>query len=217
MKESKLKVAVISCGMIANAAHIPAYRSLSDKVDLAAVCDVNPVSAEQTAQRFQIPRWYTDAEEMLLKEKPDLVSVCTPNALHKKMAMLALSHGAHVACEKPIAFTYADAKEMFDYAKKVDRVLFACQVVRYNQEYQVAREFVEDGLLGDIYYSEFSRSAGGACPNGARFTGRTPTAAACCAIWGCICWTRLCGSWGGRNLPPSRARRLRTSRAMSGT
>ena len=84
MRESTLKVAVISCGMIANAAHIPAYRSLSDKVDLAAVCDVNPVSAEQTAQRFQIPRWYTDAEEMLLKEKPDLVSVCTPNALHKK-------------------------------------------------------------------------------------------------------------------------------------
>lgn len=101
MKESKLKVAVISCGMIANAAHIPAYRSLSDKVDLAAVCDVNPVSAEQTAQRFQIPRWYTDAEEMLLKEKPDLVSVCTPNALHKKMAMLALSHGAHVAAKSP--------------------------------------------------------------------------------------------------------------------
>ena len=118
MKESKLKVAVISCGMIANAAHIPAYRSLGDKVDLAAVCDVNPVSAEQTAQRFQIPRWYTDAEEMLIKEKPDLVSVCTPNALHKKMAMLALYHGAHVACEKPIAFTYADAKEMFDYAKR---------------------------------------------------------------------------------------------------
>lgn len=156
MKESKLKAAVISCGMIANAAHIPAYRSLADKVELAAVCDVNPVSAEQTAQRFQIPRWYTDAEEMLVTEKPDLVSVCTPNALHKQMTLLALSHGAHVACEKPIAFTYADAKEMFDYARKVNRVLFACQVVRYNQEYQVAREFVENGTLGDIYYSEFS-------------------------------------------------------------
>ena len=41
-------------------------------------------------------------------------------------------------------------------AMGADRVLFACQVVRYNQEYQVAREFVEQGLLGDIYYSEFS-------------------------------------------------------------
>lgn len=156
MKESKLKVAIISCGMITNAAHIPAYRNLGDKVDLAAVCDINPVSAEQTAKRHGIPNWYTDAEEMLQKERPDLVSVCTPNALHKKMTMLALSYGAHVACEKPIAFTYADAKEMFDYAREKGRVLFACQVVRYNQEYQFAREMMEEGVLGDVYFSEFS-------------------------------------------------------------
>ncbi len=156
MNESRLKVAIISCGMIANAAHIPAYRNLGGRVELAAVCDVNPVSAEQTAKRFDIPAWYTDAEEMLQKERPDLVSVCTPNALHKKMAMLALSYGAHVACEKPIALTYADAREMFDYAKEKDRVLFACQVLRYNQEYQFARECMEDGTLGKVYYSEFS-------------------------------------------------------------
>lgn len=156
MNESKLRVAVISCGMIANAAHIPAYKNLQDKVDIVAVCDVNPISAEQTAKRFDIPAWYTDAEEMLQKERPDLVSVCTPNALHKKMAMLALSYGAHVACEKPIALTYADAKEMFDYAREKDRVLFACQVVRYNEEYQVAKEFMDDGTLGKVYYSEFS-------------------------------------------------------------
>ena len=156
MRESKLKVAIISCGMITNAAHIPAYRNLADKVEIVAVCDLNPVSAEGTAKRFDIPRWYTDAEEMLAKERPELVSVCTPNASHKRLAMLALSYGAHVACEKPIAMTYADAKEMFDYARAQDRVLFACQVFRYNPEHQVAREFMEDGLLGDVYYSEFS-------------------------------------------------------------
>lgn len=156
LKESKLKVAVISCGMIANAAHIPAYLNLKDKVDVAAVCDVNPVSAEQTAKRFGIPNWYTDAEEMLQKERPDLVSVCTPNRLHKPMSMLALSYGAHVACEKPVALTYADAKEMYDYAKEKGKVLFACQVVRYNQEYQFAKEMMDEGALGDVYYSEFS-------------------------------------------------------------
>ena len=156
LKESKQKFAIISCGMITNAAHIPAYRNLGDKVDLVAVCDINPVSAEQTAKRHGIPNWYIDAEEMLQKEKPDLVSVCTPNALHKKMTMLALSYGCHVACEKPIAFTYADAKEMFEYAREKNRVLFACQVVRYNQEYQFAKEMMEDGVLGDVYFSEFS-------------------------------------------------------------
>lgn len=156
MADSKLKVAIISCGMITNAAHIPAYRNLKDKVEIVAVCDMNPVSAEQTAKRFDIPSWYTDAEEMLQKERPDLVSVCTPNGTHKSLSMLALSYGAHVACEKPIALTYRDAKEMFDYAKKVGKVLFACQVVRYNPEYQFARELMEDGTLGNVYYSEFA-------------------------------------------------------------
>ena len=60
LKESKLKVAIISCGMITNAAHIPAYRNLGDKVDIVAVCDINPVSAEQTAKRHGIPNWYID-------------------------------------------------------------------------------------------------------------------------------------------------------------
>ncbi len=82
MNESKLRVAVISCGMIANAAHIPAYKNLQDKVDIVAVCDVNPISAEQTAKRFDIPAWYTDAEEMLQKERTDIVTVCTPTAQH---------------------------------------------------------------------------------------------------------------------------------------
>lgn len=156
MNKTKLRVAIIGCGMITNVAHIPAYRNLGDKVELVAVCSASANSAKQTAERFGIPNWYTDAEEMLQKEKPDLVSVCTPNGLHKKMAMLALSYGAHVACEKPIAFTYADAKEMFDYAAKCNRVLFACQVVRYNPEYQFAKEMMDEGVLGDVYFSEFS-------------------------------------------------------------
>lgn len=152
----KLKVAIIGCGMIANVAHIPAYRNLKDKVELVAVCSHSENSARQTALRFAIPNWYTDAEEMLKIEKPDLVSVCTPNGTHKQMAMLAMSYGCHVACEKPIAFNYADAKEMFDYAKAHERMLFACQVVRYNPEYMLAKELMEDGTLGDIYFSEFS-------------------------------------------------------------
>ncbi|HIU33091.1 MAG TPA: Gfo/Idh/MocA family oxidoreductase [Candidatus Pullichristensenella excrementigallinarum] len=156
MKESKLRVAIISAGMITNAAHIPAYQNLKDRAELVAVCDLNPVSAEGTAQRHGIPHWYTDAETMLQECKPDLVSVCTPNASHKAMAMLALEHGCHVACEKPLALTYRDTQELFDFAREKGRVLIACQTLRYNDEYQFAREMAKEGRLGEIYYSEFS-------------------------------------------------------------
>ena len=152
----KLKVAVISCGMIANKAHIPSYKHYSDICEVVAVCDLNKDAAEQTAKRWDIPHWYTDTEEMLAKERPDLVSVCVPNGLHKQMTMLALSYGCHVACEKPIALNYNDAREMFDEADRLGKTLLACQVLRYNPEYMFAREMYDTGVLGDVYYSEFS-------------------------------------------------------------
>ena len=113
-------------------------------------------AAQQTAQRFDIPAWYTDAQEMLAKEKPDLVSVCVPNGLHKEMTMLALSYGANVMCEKPVAIKYADAKEMYDEAQRLGKMLVACQVLRFYPEYKFAREMYDQGVLGDVYYSEFS-------------------------------------------------------------
>ncbi|MCF0228197.1 MAG: Gfo/Idh/MocA family oxidoreductase [Parasporobacterium sp.] len=152
----KLKAAVISCGMIANKAHIPAYQYYSDRCEVTAVCDVNEQTARQTAARFNIPKWYTDTEKMLADEKPDIVSVCVPNALHKDMTMLALSYGAHVICEKPAALNYADAGEMYAEAERLGKTLVACQVTRYNPEFMFAREMFEQDVLGDVYYSEFA-------------------------------------------------------------
>ena len=152
----KCKAVVISCGMIANKGHIPGYLYYKDRCEVAAVCDLDPETARQTARRFGIDAWYTDAEEMLAKERPDLVSVCVPNALHKSMTMLALSYGAHVLCEKPVALSYADAKEMYDEAQRTGKTLTACQVLRWYPEYWFAREMAEQGFLGDIYYTEFS-------------------------------------------------------------
>ena len=65
------KVCIISCGMIANSAHIPAYRQFSDDFEIVAVSDINPAAAQDTAKRHGIDRFYTDAAEMLEKEKPD--------------------------------------------------------------------------------------------------------------------------------------------------
>ncbi len=156
LRMEKLKVAVISCGMISNKAHIPSYQYYPGRCEVVAVCDLNEEACEATVRRFNIPHWYKDVEEMLVKEKPDLVSVCVPNGFHKSMTMLALSHGCHVLCEKPVALNYQDAKEMFDYAGEKGKTLVACQVLRFYPEYLFAREMSENGTLGDVYYSEFA-------------------------------------------------------------
>lgn len=151
------KVGIISCGMIANAAHIPAYKYFSGDFEIAAVCDVRKDAAEDTAKRHGIGKFYADAEDMLKSEKPDVVSVCVPNCLHKEFTMLALSYGCNVMCEKPAAFTYSDAEEMYAYAKKQGKLLMACQSMRFTPDRLAAKKLIDSGAIGDIYYGEFKR------------------------------------------------------------
>ena len=151
------KVCIISCGMIANSAHIPAFKQFGEDYEIVAVCDVNENAAKETAQRHGIANYYTDAKEMLSKENPDVVSVCVPNCFHKEYTIMALEMGANVLCEKPLAFTYQDALEMFECAKKNGKVLMACQSMRFTPDRLAAKEYIEVNGLDDIYYGELSR------------------------------------------------------------
>lgn len=151
------KVCIISCGMIANSAHIPAYRNFPEDFEIVGVSDINPKSAEDTAKRHGISHWYTDAEQMLKECRPDVVSVCVPNCFHKQYTMMALENGANVMCEKPLAFTKKDAEEMFAFAAKQGKLLMACQSMRYTPDRLAAKKYIEENGAGEFYYTELSR------------------------------------------------------------
>ncbi len=143
--------------MIANNAHIPAFKKFRDDYEITAVCDINETAARETAQRHGIASFYTDAEAMLEAENPDVVSVCVPNKFHKEYTIMALDAGANVLCEKPLAVTYNDAKEMFDCAAKNNKVLMACQSMRFTPDRLAAKEYIDKNGIDDIYYGELSR------------------------------------------------------------
>lgn len=157
MTKTKLKVCIIGCGMIANSAHIPAYKSMPDEYELTAVYDMSESAAEDTAKKHDIPYFYNNAEKMLTEQRPDVVSVCTPNIYHKEYVMLALQYGANVLCEKPLELSYKSAKEMFVYAEDQGKILMTCQSLRFLPERLKAMEMVKNGELGDVYYAEMSR------------------------------------------------------------
>ena len=154
----KLRVAVIGAGMIANQAHFPALKPLRDAglAEVVGVADIRPEAAAETAARHHVPNWYADPQKMLDEMHPDFVAVCTPNVYHKEWTIKALRAGAHVACEKPIAVTVADAKEMWDTAKACGKMLFPCQCMRWRNYMQHSRRMVENGELGEIYYSDIA-------------------------------------------------------------
>lgn len=151
------KVCIISCGMIANSAHLPAYKELGNDFEVVGVCDNREESAKQTAEKWGIKNYFTDAEEMLKVCKPDVVSVCSPNSLHKRFTMLALSYGANVICEKPLATKRSDALEVYAYAKEQGKVLMACQSVRFTSDKLAAKKYINANPVSDFYYMEIAR------------------------------------------------------------
>lgn len=159
-----IRAAIIGTGMIANCAHLPSLDILRKEglVDIVGVADIRIEAAKETAERWNVPKYYEDPQQLLDELKPDFVAVCTPNIPHKEWTIKALKAGAHVACEKPMAVTVEDAKEMWDASRKYDKQLFPCQAMRWRNYMQHSKELVETGELGDIYFSdlEFIRRIG---------------------------------------------------------
>ena len=150
MAES-LRVAVIGAGGIANGAHIPGWKALGDQVEVVAVADVVRQSAERTAQQHGITGVYESYQDMLARERPDAVSVCTPNKFHAPATIAALQAGAHVICEKPPALRAEEAEAMAEAARVAGRLLTFGFMFRFSPEVSAAKRYAQAGDFGEIY------------------------------------------------------------------
>lgn len=150
-----IRTAIIGTGLIANSAHLTAIKRIGKGFNIIACCDMRENAALETAERFHIPKVYTDPDLMLREQKPELVIVATSNGSHKEMTLKALHAGAHVVCEKPVALKYKDALEMFDTADKLGLHFFPAQTERWNMKRMAAKKLLQSGVLGDVYFAEF--------------------------------------------------------------
>ena len=99
----KFRAAVIGCGVISYA-HLHSL-ALLDNAEVVALCDVNTSAAEKRKNEFSLDLpLYTDYKEMLDREKPDVVHICTPHHLHAERIIEALSRDINVLSEKPLFF-----------------------------------------------------------------------------------------------------------------
>lgn len=149
----KLKYACVGAGGIAEWKHIPGYQSIED-VEIVAVSDPNLKAANRVAEKYKIPNVYEDYKDMLAKEKPDIISVCTPNYLHKPVTIEALSMGIHVHCEKPLAMNAKEVEEMIEARDKYGKVLMVGLNNRFRNESYFVKRCAEEGFFGEIYHAK---------------------------------------------------------------
>lgn len=153
---TKLKLAIIGTGGIANNKHLPSLAKVADKVEVVALCDLIEEKAVATAERHNLPnaKIYTDYKEMLKDESIDVVHVCTPNVSHADITVDAFAAGKHVLCEKPMAATTEDAQRMIDAWKASGKKFTVGYQNRFRHTVQVLKKSCDAGELGDIYYAE---------------------------------------------------------------
>lgn len=145
-----MKVAVIGCGTIANAQHIPAYMK-NEEAEIKYFCDIIPERAEAAVEKYGCGKAVTDYREVLADEEVEAISVCTPNKVHSEITIAALKSGKNVLCEKPAARIYSEALEMQKAQHESGKVLNIGVVNRFNTNVNKIKELISQGKLGEIY------------------------------------------------------------------
>lgn len=149
----EVKVGIIGCGGIANGKHMPSLSKLPN-VKMVAFCDLELERAEKAKKDYgtEDAKVFTDYRDLVALEDIEVIHVLTPNSSHAELSIAALDKGKHVMCEKPMASTYEDAKAMCEAAKRNNKLLTVGYQTRSHATFQYARNLIENGELGEIYY-----------------------------------------------------------------
>ncbi len=142
------KTAVFGTGFVGRV-HLEGIRRLGN-VQIYAIGEPQIEKANQLAAEFGVPKTAADYREILDDPAVDAVHVCTPNALHFPIAKEALAAGKHVICEKPLATSVDEARQLVSLAAEAKRRNATFHNLRFYPMVQHMRRMREDGDLGEI-------------------------------------------------------------------
>jgi predicted dehydrogenase len=151
---SKVRIGIIGVGIIGKT-HVAGYQPIPE-AEIVAICDVREEEARSVAAQYNIPNVYTDYHEMLKRDDIDAVDVCLHNRFHASTALDAFAAGKHVYSEKPISWTYSEAKSMCDAAKASGKLFNVQLATVLEPGTRCAKRIIDEGLLGEIYYAKFT-------------------------------------------------------------
>lgn len=181
---SKIKVAVIGCGAIANHAHIPAYMK-NENVEIKYFCDIILEKAQHCVEKYGCGTAVLDYHDFLNDPELDAVSVCTHNDFHSIISIDFLKAGKHVLCEKPAARILSEALEMQKTAHETGKILNIGVCNRFNTYVNKIKDIIDSGELGEIFHVYASFRAHRSIPGlGGDFTKKACSGGGALIDWG---------------------------------
>ncbi len=145
----RLRVGVVGLGV--GFQHLSAFRNLSDRYELAAVCDPVQAKRDLAVGLLGVERGVESFDELVAKGDLDVVDVCTPPDLHRPMVERALASGCHVICEKPLSGSLADVDAIAACERESGRRLMPIFQYRFGRGIERLRRLVGAGVAGKAY------------------------------------------------------------------
>jgi predicted dehydrogenase len=146
----KVKVGLVGTSWFADLMHLPCLKS-APGAQVAAICGRRRERAEEMARKYEIPQVFTDSRAMIEEAGLQALVVVTPDDLHYPVTMAALDAGLHVLCEKPLAMSAEQAREMHRKAVAAGVTHLVNFTYRWVPQHRYLHDLVAEGYLGRLY------------------------------------------------------------------
>lgn len=150
-----LRVGVLGCGSIGIRGVLDhlAVGDFAGRITAAAVCDTAPGRARAAAERYAIPQWFENWQEMLRNGEIDAVTLCTPISQHYEQGLAAINAGKHVHFNKTMTVASAEATELIDRAAEAGVQLVASPGQMNRPHLRKIRDLLRDGAIGRLAWA----------------------------------------------------------------
>lgn len=119
-----------------------------EEIIVTAVCDIQPEIAQQFAKENDVPTWFTDYRDIISSTDVNLVYIATPPVTHKEISMFAIKNKKHVFCEKPLANSVNEAKELMEITRGSGLVNALHFHLNYSPVLKKFAQLIDEGYVG---------------------------------------------------------------------
>lgn len=144
---NKLRLAIVGCGFWSRY-QTAAWKELSGKVEIVALCDKDLAKAKLQAEACGVSRIYNDIEELLKNEQIDFVDIITDVDSHATLVKLVADHHKTVICQKPMGRSYLEAEEMVNYCEMKGVPFFIHENFRWQRPIRKLKELLDENRIG---------------------------------------------------------------------
>lgn len=144
-----VKWGIIGCGNVTEVKSGPAFSKVPGS-ELVAVMRRDIEKAKDYASRHHVPRWYSDADELINDSEVNAVYIATPPHVHAEYAIRAMKAGKAVYCEKPMAMNGEECQAMLDASIAYQQPLYVAYYRRGQDYFHKVKEVIDSGEIGQI-------------------------------------------------------------------